>query len=199
MHPSRRGAGRCMGLSHQPRGRVRPHERFHTRHLPSTGRRCSDMGRCLPEVNSRLRGRIAVCHTPFDRVAVARACDRSKVEGCECRWLDSARVVRRAWPEFAKSGSGLRTWLLHFGIPTMPTMPLRCPLHWLALLRAIADTGLTLSSGSRGWSSQYTRTEALGMEQHSKGRETQTGTCLVRFSVSNWCSQDSALGSGRRC
>src|SRR5579871_3099488 len=70
----------------------------------------------LPEVNSRLEGKIVVCHTPFDRVALARACDRARLNVCECRWLDSARVVRRAWPEFSKSGYGLSNVATHFGI-----------------------------------------------------------------------------------
>jgi DNA polymerase-3 subunit epsilon len=98
----------------------------------------------LPEVNSRLKGRIVVCHSPFDRVAVARACDRAQLRGCECTWLDSARVVRRAWPQFSKSGYGLPNVAAHFGIEYKAHDALddaRCA--GLLLLRAIADTGLS--------------------------------------------------------
>ncbi len=56
----------------------------------------------LPNVTSRLQNRIVVCHTPFDRLAVSRACDRAGANACSCTWLDSARVVRRAWQQFAK-------------------------------------------------------------------------------------------------
>src|ERR1039458_2113037 len=49
----------------------------------------------FPDVISLLQSRIAVCHTPFDRLALARACHRYDLNACECTWLDSARVVRR--------------------------------------------------------------------------------------------------------
>ena len=98
-----------------------------------------------PEVNARLGGRIVVCHTPFDRLALARACDRAQLSACECTWLDSARVVRRAWPEFSKSGYGLSNVAAHFGIDHQAHDALedaRCA--GLLLLRAIADTGLSV-------------------------------------------------------
>ncbi len=99
----------------------------------------------LPEVNSRLGGRIVVCHTPFDRLALARACDRAELSACECTWLDSARVVRRAWPQFSKSGYGLSNVAAHFAIDYKAHDALedaRCA--GLLLLRAIADTGLSV-------------------------------------------------------
>src|SRR3954469_25310708 len=43
----------------------------------------------LPNVTSRLQNRIVVSHTPFDRLALARACDSSSVSLCACTWLDS--------------------------------------------------------------------------------------------------------------
>ena len=98
----------------------------------------------LPNVTSRLQGRIAVCHTPFDRLAVRRACDRSGIATCACTWLDSARVIRRAWPEFSKSGYGLTNVAAHFGIAYRAHDALedaRCAGE--LLLRAIAETGLS--------------------------------------------------------
>jgi DNA polymerase-3 subunit epsilon len=101
-------------------------------------------GEVLPQVRSRLQGRITVCHTPFDRVALARACDRYKLAVCECAWLDSAKVVRRAWPEFSRSGYGLSNLAKHFGIEYQAHDALedaRCA--GLLLLRAVAETGLS--------------------------------------------------------
>jgi DNA polymerase-3 subunit epsilon len=97
----------------------------------------------FPQVDSRLHGRIAVCHTPFDRLALARACHRYNFSGCECTWLDSAKVVRRAWPEFSMSGYGLSNLAVHFGIEYQAHDALedaRCA--GLLLLRAIAESGL---------------------------------------------------------
>jgi DNA polymerase-3 subunit epsilon len=97
-----------------------------------------------PQVNSRLLGRIVVCHTPFDRLALSRACDRYSLAGCECSWLDSARVVRRAWPQFSRSGYGLSSMAAHFGIEYQAHDALedaRCA--GLLLLRAVAETGLS--------------------------------------------------------
>jgi DNA polymerase-3 subunit epsilon len=96
-------------------------------------------------VTSRLQGKIVVCHTPFDQLALARACNRSNSSVCECTWLDSARVVRRAWPEFSKTGYGLSNVAAHFGIAYQAHDALedaRCA--GLLLLRAIAETGLGL-------------------------------------------------------
>lgn len=97
----------------------------------------------FPTVDSLLHGKIAVSHTAFDRVAVTRACERIPVPICLCKWLDSARVVRRAWPIFAHSGYGLSHVADHLGIKFQPHDALedaRCAGE--IMLRAIADTGL---------------------------------------------------------
>jgi len=59
------------------------------------------------ELSSRLAGAIVACHTAFDRVALSRAFDKHSLPPIESRWLDTARVVRRTWPQFAQRGSGL--------------------------------------------------------------------------------------------
>ena len=66
----------------------------------------------LPEVRGllreRLRGSVVVSHTSFDRVAFERAMTRYKLEQLQVTWLDSAKIVRRAWPErFGRRGYGL--------------------------------------------------------------------------------------------
>lgn len=96
------------------------------------------------QVTSRLKNRIVVSHTPFDRLALARACKRYGLAGHECTWLDSASVVRRAWPQFSKSGYGLSNVAAHFGIEYKAHDALEDA--WCAgvlLLRAIAETGLS--------------------------------------------------------
>lgn len=101
-------------------------------------------GEVFPEVASRLQNMIVVSHTPFDRVAVERACSRANLEGVECTWLDSARVVRRAWPQFARSGYGLSNVAANFGIEYGAHDALedaRCA--GLLLLRAVVETGLS--------------------------------------------------------
>lgn len=98
----------------------------------------------FPQVEARLQKRIAVCHTPFDRHALAQACNRARLSECECAWLDSARVVRIAWPQFSRSGYGLSNVAAHFGIEYQAHDALedaRCA--GLLLLRAVAETGLS--------------------------------------------------------
>jgi DNA polymerase III subunit epsilon len=98
-----------------------------------------------PKVSPLLHGNIVACHTAFDRVALLRACERSNLAHCECRWLDSAMVVRRAWPIFSRSGYGLTNVAAKFGIKYKPHDALedaRCAGE--ILLRAIAETGLSI-------------------------------------------------------
>ena len=57
----------------------------------------------------RLSGSIVISHTSFDRVAIERALKEHNLEPLSVTWLDSARIVRRAWPEqYGKSGWGLK-------------------------------------------------------------------------------------------
>ncbi len=67
----------------------------------------------LPEVRDelrrRLRGSVLVSHTSFDRVAFERAMTRYDLEQLQVTWLDSARIVRRAWPDrYGQRGYGLK-------------------------------------------------------------------------------------------
>ncbi len=67
----------------------------------------------LPEVREELRGRlrgsVLVSHTSFDRVAFERAMTRYDLEQLQVTWLDSAKIVRRAWPErYGRRGYGLK-------------------------------------------------------------------------------------------
>jgi DNA polymerase-3 subunit epsilon len=56
-----------------------------------------------------IAGQVVVTHTHFDRAALKQAHERYGIGLVSCRWLDSARVIRRAWPDqFAQSGYGLK-------------------------------------------------------------------------------------------
>lgn len=68
------------------------------------------------ELHQHTADQIIVCHTHFDRVALSQAYTRHDVEPFDCRWLDTAKVARRAWPQFAQSGYGLSNLANHFGI-----------------------------------------------------------------------------------
>lgn len=59
---------------------------------------------------------IVVSHTHFDRVSITQACSFHGTASIVCRWLDSARVARRAWPQFAAGGYGLSNIAREFGI-----------------------------------------------------------------------------------
>lgn len=90
-------------------------------------------------------GAIAVCHTHFDRVALSQACASGEHPLLSCRWLDSARVARRAWPEVAHAGYGLAPLAARFGIAFRHHDAAEdARAAGLILLRAIADTGMSL-------------------------------------------------------
>ena len=65
----------------------------------------------FPEVKNILGGflnnSICISHTHFDRVSISRALNKYRLPEFNTTWLDSARVARRAWKEFAWSGYGL--------------------------------------------------------------------------------------------
>ena len=64
---------------------------------------------------SYLKGYIVVCHTHFDRVSIHKATLRYGIAPIECKWLDSARVARRTWEEFAWRGYNLKNICNYIG------------------------------------------------------------------------------------
>jgi DNA polymerase-3 subunit epsilon len=93
-----------------------------------------------------LQGQIVVCHTAFDRSAVRQVCARYSLHTPESYWLDSSRVVRRAWPEqFGYSGYGLGNVAEYFGIEFKHHDALEDALCAGAiLLKAIDSSGISL-------------------------------------------------------
>lgn len=69
------------------------------------------------ELRRRLRGRVLVSHSSFDRTAFERAMQKYGLEQLEVIWLDSARVARRAWPhEFGDRGWSLKNVAYFLGL-----------------------------------------------------------------------------------
>jgi DNA polymerase III epsilon subunit-like protein len=105
----------------------------------------------LPEVfgacTSRLGGGVVVSHTRFDQTALAAAARRYGLDCPEWMWLDSAAVVRCAWPErYGRSGYGLQDVAADFGIEYEPHNAAEDA--WAAgqvLLQVISTTGRGVS------------------------------------------------------
>lgn len=73
------------------------------------------------ELHDKLTGCVVVSHTAFDRTAISRAVDRYGLPQPTIRWLDSARIARRAWPDkYARSGYGLQNIASDLGIHYQP-------------------------------------------------------------------------------
>ena len=63
-----------------------------------------------------LAGCVVASHTPFDRLAIQRVIDKYDLERVDCAWLDTARVARRAWPQFSQRGYRLANVAGYLGI-----------------------------------------------------------------------------------
>jgi DNA polymerase-3 subunit epsilon len=97
----------------------------------------------MPWLTERTQGQVVACHTHFDRVALQQACDRCKLSALPCTWLDTARVTRRTWPEFAAAGYGLANVAAHLGISFRHHDALEdARVAGLILVRAMEQTGL---------------------------------------------------------
>ncbi len=92
-----------------------------------------------------LQGQVVASHTPFDRVALSRTCEKNGLLPYNCIWLDTARVVRRAWPAFAQKGYGLANVTKHLNIQFQHHDAKEdARAAGEVLLRAIAESGLTV-------------------------------------------------------
>jgi DNA polymerase-3 subunit epsilon len=83
---------------------------------------------------------------PFDRVAISRVHQKYRLSLVDCTWLDTARVCRRAWTQFSQRGYGLANVASWAGIDFRHhDAEEDARAAGLILLRAVADTGLTVS------------------------------------------------------
>ncbi len=69
-----------------------------------------------PKIIPFLSDVIVVSHTAFDRVVLQKSAQRYQLPAVTCEWMDSARVVRRAWSKYARSGYGLANVAKDLGI-----------------------------------------------------------------------------------
>lgn len=98
-------------------------------------------------IGSALDGRVVVAHTTFDKVAIYRARVKCQAAPPSCKWLDSACVVRRAWPEFSSKGYGLKNICESIGYKFKPHDALEdAKAVGNVLLAAMAHTGLDLDA-----------------------------------------------------
>lgn len=93
---------------------VNPSDYFDDRNVSIHGIKSSDVTESptfadlAEQLHARLRDRVVVSHSSFDRVAIVRAAAKHNVALPSCIWLDSSRVARRAWEAFQESGYGLK-------------------------------------------------------------------------------------------
>jgi len=93
---------------------VNPEDYFDPANVSVHGIMGSDVAHAptLSEIAGELHGYLTasiVCHhTSFDRTSVHSAHVRHSIPLPEVQWLDTARVVRRTWPDRSRSGYGLR-------------------------------------------------------------------------------------------
>lgn len=93
----------------------------------------------------RLSGAIVASHTSFDRLAVMRATEKYELSEVECRWLDTARVVRRTWSEFRRQGYGLANICAELGVMfTHHNAEEDARAAGEVLIHAIAKTGIAV-------------------------------------------------------
>lgn len=101
-----------------------------------------------------LQGHVVASHTPFDRAALFRACEKNGLSQYNCTWLDTARVVRRAWPAFAQKGYGLANVTKHLNIQFQHHNAKEdARAAGEVLLRAMMETGFTVEQ----WLDQTTK------------------------------------------
>ena len=118
------------------------------------------------ELRGRLSGPIVVTHTPFDRNSLRRAHERYAIEHYECRWLDTARVARRAWPDCRERGYGLKKIAQTLEIEFKHHDA--CEDAWAAgmvLLRAMAAMG----AGIEEWYERAIQPCVRGTDLNQKG------------------------------
>jgi DNA polymerase-3 subunit epsilon len=121
---------------------------------------------------------VVVCHTHFDRVALGQACSAAAASALSCTWLDSARVTRRTWPQFAQRGYGLANVAAHCGI----TFQHHDALHdartaGLILLRAVEETGHDIAAWLQRVRRSITVSEAI--RRTGDGDGALTGEMIV--------------------
>jgi DNA polymerase-3 subunit epsilon len=109
----------------------------------------------LPEIAGLIEGRIVVTHGSFDRIAIAKACQKYGLAPVEARWLDNQTVVRRTWPQFSRRGYSLGNLAAHFDIAFQHHDALEDAIATADIFRrALTESGRTASEWASGVSRQ---------------------------------------------
>lgn len=99
------------------------------------------------EILIRLKDNVVVSHTLFDRTALTQAIAKHNVSDIPCQWLDTARVVRRAWAQWSRRGYGLTNVCGELGISYIAHDAIEdARAAGEVLLRAIATSGIGLNA-----------------------------------------------------
>lgn len=73
-------------------------------------------GEVYAKLELLMANRVVVSHTSFDRSVMSQCELRHNLRRPICKWLDSAMVVRRTWPRYARRGYGLGNVAKDLGI-----------------------------------------------------------------------------------
>lgn len=109
-----------------------------------------------------------VSHTHFDRTSIGQALAHHSLPPMKYQWLDTSKVARRAWSQYASVGYGLATLAREFGIQFQHHDALHdARACGLIMQRAIDDTGLSIE--------QWIERCKLGLNGNNNGRQRRTG------------------------
>lgn len=98
------------------------------------------------QLGSLLNNTLCVSHTHFDRVSISQILSRYELPGFDTTWLDSARVARRTWKEFAWKGYGLANICKNIGYEFKHHDALEdAKASGYVMLAAIEKTGLDVN------------------------------------------------------
>lgn len=107
---------------------------------------CPIFSQAIASISNHLVGATLAHHGPFDRVAIGRACSKANMPPPDFRWLDTMRLTRRVWPQFARTGYGLRNVAEYLRAPFLHHDPAEdARIAGLILIEAVAETQLDLS------------------------------------------------------
>jgi len=106
------------------------------------------MDQVLRAFGSTLANCAVAHHSPFDRLAFARAAEKYGAPSPHVYWIDTLQVARRTWSEFKDNGGyGLSNLASAFGIDLVHHDAAEdARAAGLILVRAIADSGASLQS-----------------------------------------------------
>ena len=129
-----------------------------------------------PVIKQAVAYDVLVCHTHFDRVALARACEATGCPPFEFCWLDSARVARRTWQQFAQRGYGLSSVAGELGIAFQHHNAVEdARTAGLILVAAIRQTGISIFDWLETVKAPISRSSRTGSQEPIKVESNPEG------------------------